>query len=335
MYFGSFVEGPLLKVVFLAFCIGIIVRIVFFITSLVKGSRSVEKKVPYFLINLMRVFIPFHSAVPKKPLYATLRYIFHFCLFVVPIWLAGHVSLWEESSLEWHWVSLPDEWSDWMTLIVLGLALFFIVRRVVIKKNRQNTSIADYVIIIIAALPFLSGYFLAHGTLDGISFFSDKIWTMHIVSGELMIVATIFLFCRTRMNIRTCTGCASCVLSCPTGTLESKDSGHVRTFYYSHYQCICCASCVFTCPENAAELRHEISLKRFAQAMKKQEIRSVEMESCQKCGALYVPEPLMDKIHKTYAHEYLGLCSNCRKESRGDYLKKISPWHRTLKSQSA
>ena len=72
----------------------------------------------------------------------------------------------------------------------------------------MNTSVSDYVIIVIAALPFLTGYFLTHGTLDAISFFSDKIYTMHIVSGELMIVATIFLFCRTRMNIRTCTGCA-------------------------------------------------------------------------------------------------------------------------------
>jgi NAD-dependent dihydropyrimidine dehydrogenase PreA subunit len=335
MDFGSLAEGPLLKVVFLLFCIGIITRIVFFISSIIKGSQTVDKKGPYFFLNFIRFFIPFYRAVPKKPLYASLRYVFHFCLFVVPIWLAGHISLWEESTLEWYWISLPQEWADWMTLIVLALALFFIIRHVVVKNNRMNTSVSDYVIIVIAALPFLTGYFLTHGTLDAISFFSDKIYTMHIVSGELMIVATIFLFCRTRMNIRTCTGCASCVLSCPTGTLESEDTGHIRAFHYSHYQCICCASCVYTCPENAAELRHEISLKRLLQITKKQEIRSVEMEACQKCGALYVPEPLMDKIQKTFAHEYLGLCSNCRKESRGDYLKSISPWHRTMKSHSA
>jgi len=335
MDFGSFVEGPLLMVVFLVFCIGIIARIVFFISSIIQGSRAVDKKGLYFFTNFIRFFIPFHRATPKKPLYAALRYVFHVCLFVVPIWLAGHISLWEESRLEWSWISLPEEWADGMTLIVLALALFFIIRHVVVKNNRLNTSISDYVIIVIATLPFLSGYFLTHGTLDAIAFFSDKIYTMHIVSGELMIVTVIFLFCRTRMNIRTCTGCASCVLSCPTGTLESEDTGHIRSFHYSHYQCICCASCVYTCPENAAELRHEISLKRLLQILKKQEIRSVEMESCQKCGALYVPEPLMDKIHKTFTHEYLGFCSNCRKENRGDYLQRISPWHRKPKSLSA
>ena len=144
-----------------------------------------------------------------------------------------------------------------------------------------------------------------------------------------MIVAVAFLFCRTRMNVLKCTGCGSCVLSCPTSTLVSEDSGNLRMFHYSHYQCICCGSCVDTCPENAADLRHEIGLARFFQVFAKQEIRSVELESCNRCGALFVPEPLMGKIQKSFAHEYLKLCPNCRKRSMGDYLKQHSPWHRT------
>ena len=334
MDFGAFVEGPFLKMVFLVFCIGIIARIIFFVSSIIKGSQDIDKKGIYFISSFLRVFIPFHRAAPKRPIYALLRYIFHICLFVVPIYLAGHISLWEESSLEWSWIALSDEWADWMTLTVLVLAVFFIIRHAVIKEVRKNTSISDYVIIIIAALPFLTGYFLTHGTLDNISFFSDNLWTMHIVSGELMIVMVVFLFCRTRMNIQSCTGCASCVLSCPTGTLESEDIGNIRSFHYSHYQCICCASCVHICPEKAAELRHEISFKRLLQIFKKQEIRSVELESCKKCGALFVPEPLMDKIHKVYTHEYLDFCSNCRKENRGDYLQSLSPWHRKIKTHS-
>jgi ferredoxin len=335
MDFGSFVEGPLLWIVFLMFCIGIILRVIFFVSSIIKGSRGTDKKGLYLFTNFIRSIIPFHKAVPKKPVYASLRYLFHICLFVVPIWLTGHISLWEESRLEWAWSSLPGKWADWMTLLVLALAVFFIVRHTVVKKIRITTSPLDYVIIIIAALPFMTGYFLAHGTLEAIPFFSANIWTMHIVSGEIMIVATVFLFYKTRMNIQTCTGCASCVLSCPTGTLEAVDLGNIRSFYYAHYQCICCASCVYTCPESAADLRHEINLKRFLQIFKKQEIRSVELESCKKCGALFVPEPLMEKIQKSFNYEYLSFCPNCRKETRGDYLQSLSPWHRKLKSHSA
>jgi Pyruvate/2-oxoacid:ferredoxin oxidoreductase delta subunit len=327
MDFEAFVEGSLLKITFIIFFIAILIRFLFFIFSIIKNSGNSENKVIYIPIILARFLVPFHKAVLKKPVYSSLRYIFHICLFVVPIWLAGHISMWEESRFEWTWSPIPDEWADGMTLIVLALAVIFIIRHFAIKDVRMNTSFSDYLIILIAALPFATGYSLTHGTLDSVPFLGDNMWTIHILTGEIMIVTAAFLFCRTRLNELKCTGCASCVLSCPTGTLETRESGNVRLFDYSHYQCICCGSCVNTCPENAAELRHEINLKRLYHVFAKQEIRSVELEACDRCGALFVPEPLMDKIHKAYTHEYLNFCPDCRKRSRGEFIRKISPWH--------
>jgi Pyruvate/2-oxoacid:ferredoxin oxidoreductase delta subunit len=239
--------------------------------------------------------------------------------------------MWEESRFEWTWSPIPDEWADIMTLIVLALAIIFIIRHFAVKDVRRNSSFSDYLIIIIAALPFATGYSLTHGTLDSVPFLGDYMWTIHILTGEIMILMAAFLFCRTRLKEQKCTGCASCVLSCPTGTLETRETENLRLFDYSHYQCICCGSCVNTCPENAAELRHEISLKRLCQVFAKQEIRSVELESCLKCGALFVPEPLMEKIQKTFTHEYLDYCPDCRKRDRGEFIKKISPWHHKIR----
>ena len=331
MDFDSFLEGPLFKIVFLIFCVGIIVRIAFFISSIFKHNRNIEEKGGHIFTVFARSLVPFHRAVPKKPLYSSFRYIFHICLFVVPIWLAGHISLWEDSGLEWSWVGLPDGWADAMTIIAIALALFFLLRRILFKDERNNSSVSDYVIIVLAGLPFASGYFLAHGNLDNVAFFGDNMWAIHVLSGEAMILMTAFLFCRTRLNALRCTGCASCELACPTGTIESKDRGHTRFFNYSHYQCICCASCVNTCPEDAAELRHEVSLKNVFQIFAKNEIRAVEMQSCNRCGALFVPEPLMEKIEKTFTYEYLNYCSTCRKTNMGDYLQQLSPWHRKRK----
>jgi hypothetical protein len=42
----------------------------------------------------------------KNLVFMPLVYIFHICLIVVPILLAGHVSLWEESRFPWSWASL-------------------------------------------------------------------------------------------------------------------------------------------------------------------------------------------------------------------------------------
>jgi len=326
MDFDSFVEGPLLWIVFIVFLAAVIARSLFFVIRILVTSKARKGNQEHPFAIFGRVFLPFHKAIAKKPFYAGLRYIFHFCLLVVPIWLAGHISLWEESRFEWSWSSLPGALADWMTLVLLGIAVYFILRHIGSAKLRSDTSIGDFVLVVFAALPFLTGYFLTHGSIEGIPFLQENMRVIHVLSAEAMILMAGFLFYRSRLNPNRCTGCASCELSCPTGTLESKDEGRFRIFNYSHYQCICCGSCVNTCPEDAAELRHEISLKRFFQIFPKQPIRTVEMQVCQKCGANFVPEPLIAKITKTFKDEYLLLCPNCRKtDVAGQYLK-LSPW---------
>jgi len=328
MDFYSIVEGPLLWIVLLAFLAGSLMRISFFLCSIGVSSRSKENRQFHILTTLGRFFLPFHKAFAKKPFYAALRYIFHGCLFIVPIWLSGHIVLWSESRFEWDWISLPDVWADGMTLSILALATYFLLRRIIAKNIRQDSSIRDVILIIVAALPFLTGYFLTHGTLEFIPILGENMVTLHMLSGEAMILTALFLFYTTRLNIQKCTGCASCVQNCPTETLECDDKGGVRLFNYAHFQCICCGSCVGVCPEGAAELRHEISAKRLFQVFSKREIRSVELEACERCGAFFAPEPQMEKIGLTFASECIKCCPECRKAKMGDRLYQLSPWHR-------
>jgi ferredoxin len=327
MDFESFVEGPLLWIVFLVFAAAVIARLAFFFSAVIRSSREKNSKIGYNLSIFARFFGPYHMAVVKKPVYAILRYVFHFCLVVIPVWLAGHVVLWTESGLEWEWMSLPDGLADWMTVVILALALYFLIRRILFREIRIDSSPSDYIIILLTGLPFLTGYFLTHGTVDPVGFLGDHIRTIHVLCGEGMILMAAFLFCGTRMNPRSCTGCAACELACPTGTIESRDEGKFRIFNYSHYQCICCASCVGTCPEGAAELRHEISARRFFQIIPKYEIRAAELQECQRCHGFFAPEPLMDKIGKTFTDEYLNFCPDCRKGNVGNLLHTLSPWH--------
>ena len=332
MDFYSIVEGPLLWIVSLVFLAGLFVRLSFFLGAIItSNSRSEVKGQIDTVSTLGRFFLPLHKASRKKPFYTTLRYIFHGCLFVVPIWLSGHIVLWSESRFEWDWAALPDAWADWMTLILLALAAYFLLRRLIIKDLRQSASSLDILLIIITALPFLSGYFLTHGTLESIAFLGDNMVIIHMLSGELMILMALFLFYQSRLNIQTCTGCASCVQNCPTETLEANDKGNLRIFSYAHFQCICCGSCVSVCPEGAAELRHEINAKRFLQIFSKREIRTVELEACDRCGAYFAPESQMEKISLIFDSDCIKCCPNCRKAKLGERLHQMSPWHRRPK----
>jgi ferredoxin len=325
----SILEGPLLWIVFLVFFAGLLLRFLLFLWVLIRNnSRHAEKKQISSLTILARLFLPLHKAFVKKPFYSIVRYIFHVCLFIVPIGVIGHIVLWSESRFEWEWPALPDAWTDGLTLVFLALAAYFLLRRLISTRIRRNSSITDIVLIIIAALPFLTGYFLTHATLASVAFLGDNMITIHMLFGELMILMILFLFYKARLNRDLCTGCASCVQNCPTETLEANDHGNLRIFQYAHFQCICCGSCVSVCPEGAAELRHEINAKRLIQVFSKRQIRSVELEACERCGAYFAPEPQMEQIGLIFDSDCIKCCPNCRKAKMGERLHQMSPWHR-------
>ncbi len=318
--FLAFAEGPLLWIVFVLFAAGLVLRTVFFVLSIIRHRPSLNPNsaanARAFLI--FRLLVPFHNAVLSKPFYTLLRYGFHVCLFVVPIWLAGHVSLWEESRFEWSWTPLPDDWADTMTLIVLAACSYFLLRRIILGITRKSAAIPDYLFIILTALPFLTGYLYTHGTLDHISFFETYMWYFHVLSAEAMLLMIVFMFLRTRLTADRCIGCAACEINCPTGTLETTDTAKHRVFTYSHYQCICCGTCVAVCPENAAELRHEINFAHIYRIFTKRPIQAVELEACENCGALIAPQPQIQKLQNVAAAndvetETLNCCSRCKK----------------------
>ena len=318
--FLAFAEGPLLWIVFILFGAGLLLRTVFFVLSIIRRRPSLNPHPTFnaspFLI--LRLLLPFHNAVLKKPFYSLLRYVFHICLFVVPIWYAGHVSLWEESRFEWYWTPLPDNWADTMTLMVLAICCYFLLRRIILGIIRKSASIGDYLFIILTALPFLTGYLYTHGNLDHLPFFETYMWYFHVLSAEAMLLMIVILFLRTRLTAARCIGCAACEINCPTGTLETKDIQRQRVFSYSHYQCICCGTCVGVCPENAAELRHEINFTHIYRIFAKHPIRTVELSTCETCGALIAPQPQMQKLQDVVADndletENLNCCSRCKK----------------------
>jgi nitrate reductase gamma subunit len=190
MDFYSFVEGPLLWIACLTFIIGTIIRIVLFFSISSKKDKPFYQYFSwkYVFTTWLLWLLPFNKDVAKNPVFAVSVYIFHACLIVVPIWLSGHISLWEMSRFEWSWKALPSAWADWMTLVLLAISIYFILRRLISPDLRLISTISDYLLIIVTALPFLTGYFLAHSTLEGIPFFGENISLLHMLSGELMLI---------------------------------------------------------------------------------------------------------------------------------------------------
>ena len=308
------IQYTLLELVCYIFVFGLLARIFFFIFALIKGSKNKELRWRYLLAMVGRSFIPFHMAAAGKPFYSILRYVFHAGLIVIPIWYSGHIFLWGRYGFEFDYTALPDVWMDRWTLLLILLCGYFIMRRILSKEVRRNSTVSDYVIITITAMPFLTGYLLSQGSMEFVFFFGDHMENIHMLTVEAMILMVPFLFCRVCLTERSCTGCASCELYCPTDALVTDDRGKQRVFTYALGQCICCGSCINTCPEHAAELRHGLSVTGYHQMLCRQTIRTVEIKACERCGAFFAPEPQVDKLRQTVDEDYISLCLRCKRE---------------------
>ncbi len=128
-----------------------------------------------------------NSLIGRHPVMALVSLVFHVCLFVVPILTHAHNVLLRES---WgiSFFSLPDRLIDIMTAVLLAGAVFFLIRRLAVPRVRAVSSLSDYVVLMIAAAPFLTGMMAYHQWTANYR----AIVTMHIVAGELMLVAIPF-----------------------------------------------------------------------------------------------------------------------------------------------
>ncbi len=188
--FGDFVEGPLLWIAWGVFIIGSLIRLISFFTLAKKRDKVVFQHFSwkYVLQTWIRYLSPFNQTVGKTPLFSILGYVFHFCLIVVPIFIIEHVSYWEEETMfEWSWWALPEQWAYWMTLAVIFIGLYFLLRRLLNPSVRILTTWTDIVVLVVTVLPFLTGW-LSVNFADSEFLEAINIRLIHILCGELMLI---------------------------------------------------------------------------------------------------------------------------------------------------
>jgi len=185
----NFVSGPLAWVAFIVFFAGILFRLIHLLVLVHKKERFVYTYMSwkYGLRSILHWMTPFATVnMRKHPVLTIVTFAFHLCLIITPVFLLAHVILVEES---WNvsWWSLPDKLSQYMTLIVIGSCIFFLIRRRISVEVRYVTAAADYVILAMVAAPFVTG-FLAYFQWFGYPY----VTILHILCGEILLIAIPF-----------------------------------------------------------------------------------------------------------------------------------------------
>ena len=192
----DFIRGPMVWVAFLVFILGTVYQVYRFY----RLSRPQER---------YRVRIPFGkppkdpeeppdepvftwsqkmrlSIVGVNPVMVSITTIFHLALVLTPFFVLGHNVLLDlawQASLP----SLPEAVTDGLTVVVIAGGVFFLLRRLFYTRVRAISTFYDYLVLLIATAPFITGFMAYHHIGD-----YDTIILLHILAGEIMLMAVPF-----------------------------------------------------------------------------------------------------------------------------------------------
>lgn len=189
------VRGPLVWVSFIIFILGTIFQ-VYRLLSLTRVETPVK------LNSGPGTFLPKPAKGPTtdlamkaklsifgvNPFMIIVTTLFHVLLILVPVFVLGHNIL-LDNAFGLSLFSLPEKTADFLTQIVIVCALIFLYRRIFSDRVKAITDWQDYLFLLLAAGPFITGYLAFHQT------FPDHyrlVVTLHMLFGELMLMAIPF-----------------------------------------------------------------------------------------------------------------------------------------------
>ncbi len=186
----DFVTGPLVWLSFGIFFVGLIVRAVLYIRGLdwkldrVTYSENTSFGVRGAVRSILFWLFPFGThSWRNNPWFTIWVFMMHIGFLLTPIFLLGHSVLMRER-LGFSFWSLPEGMADALTILVIVSVIFLTLRRIALPEVRLITTAYDYLLLVIAAAPFVTGFIASHGTPD------YSFWIIaHVICGEIFLIA--------------------------------------------------------------------------------------------------------------------------------------------------
>ncbi len=194
----EFIRGPMAWACFSIFIMGMIFQVVrfFLITRKIQpiyitppfGYKK-RKDLDFSRESLPQLAAKLRVTIAAvNPVMLLVTVIFHISIFILPIFLSEHNMLvdvlWGVSFCP---NVLPESWADFFTGVIFACILFFLLRRLFVSRVRSISTFYDYLIILLTATPFVTGFLAVHGFYD-----YRTLITLHILSVDLIMLALPF-----------------------------------------------------------------------------------------------------------------------------------------------
>lgn len=185
----NFVSGPMVWAAFTIFAGGILYRIAALIIRSCLTDRVVIEyfSLRYAIRSIFHWMIPLGTrSMQQQPVVTCVSFVFHVMVLAVPVFLLAHIVLIKES-LNIAWWHIPDAVADVMTMLVILSCIFFFLRRILLPEIYYLTSASDFIMLILVAAPFVTGFWASQQWI-GYRF----AFIAHMLTGEILLAAVPF-----------------------------------------------------------------------------------------------------------------------------------------------
>lgn len=189
----DFLTGPMFWLSMGICLIGMLVRFVLYFKGLswqldrVAYTAHTWQGLKGALKSIIKWLIPFGTySWRKQPFMTVIFFGFHIGAVLVPLFLLAH-NLFLKEKIGFSLITLNPLLADVLTWAVVVSALFLALRRIALPEVRILTTPYDYLILLIAVAPFVTGL-LARYEVGNYTFWL----TLHILCGEILLIAIPF-----------------------------------------------------------------------------------------------------------------------------------------------
>jgi len=186
-------RGPLFKLALLIMAAGLLRAFILQIWELGWAwGRAGDQVIrwPEVIKRSLVWLLPWRYLGPEaRRLYNLTSFVFHVGIILVPVFLAGHVALWEQG-LGIAWVTLPPTLADVLTVLTVLAILLLLVGRGANAGSRKLSKAQDWILPILCLIPFVSGFLVLHPRLSPID--PLLVYLVHMLSGELLMILVPF-----------------------------------------------------------------------------------------------------------------------------------------------
>lgn len=182
----DFARGPLFQAAIAFMLLGLLRQLGLTLWEAARTYRGAgDRKIPTRAVvkATARWLVPLDRIANRWP-YSITTLLLHVGVILVPIFLAGHIALWERG-IGLSWPALPNAVATALTLAVVVTATIVIVLRAASRATRPLGRFQDYALPVVIGLVFASGFFVMHPAWNPVP--ARPVLLIHVLGADLLL----------------------------------------------------------------------------------------------------------------------------------------------------